>query len=619
MAGRDSPDWRVFFAPPLIFPLPSQLPNSLRPLGVDLTADTSYHPNVRKVLTAAEMREIDRLTGERYSLPSLLLMEAAAHAAAHALTSQFPQGLAGSRVLVLCGLGNNGGDGAALARLLCLQGAHVELVLLGLTEDSQGDARTNFSAAAKLSKAAAFKELPAPNIAALSLFSSTGGYLRFAECRNFEEWETYLYQEMNQDCDVIVDAIFGTGLTRPLEGLHLEVVRYLLRRREMRGLYEDRPRPFILSLDIPSGLNADLSEPTGEAARADMTVTFTAPKPANVLPPASHLNGQLVVADIGSPSTLIEESPSQLFQVEAEDARAWLRATRYAPDSYKNTHGHALIFAGSRGLSGAAVLCADAAMRSGAGLVTLASADSALASVTARLMPEVMTAGIAETNDGAISADALVRATQLAERADVIAVGPGLTSHDDSTRRFVRSLVEQRSVPVVIDADGLNALAPWPENLRGSGALPLVLTPHVGEMRRLLGVDDKDALTDRVRVAREFATAHQLILVLKGSRTLAAAPDGRVFINPTGNAGLGTAGAGDTLTGIITGFIAQARGTWKDQADVLQAVLAAIYVGGLAGDLAARERGMRTMVASDIRDHLGAAARALDAEGEQPV
>ncbi|MDQ3908635.1 MAG: NAD(P)H-hydrate dehydratase, partial [Acidobacteriota bacterium] len=174
-------------------------------------------------------------------------------------------------------------------------------------------------------------------------------------------------------------------------------------------------------------------------------------------------------------------------------------------------------------------------------------------------------------------------------------------------------------VPVVIDADGLNSLAPWPSDLRGSDASPLVLTPHVGEMRRLLGVDDRDALKDRVRVAREFSTAHSLILVLKGSRTITAAPDGRVFVNPTGNAGLGTAGAGDTLTGIIAGFIAQARGALRDQADVLQSVIAAVYVGGLAGDLAARERGMRTMLASDIREHLGAAVRALDAEGERPA
>jgi NAD(P)H-hydrate epimerase len=376
--------------------------------------------------------------------------------------------------------------------------------------------------------------------------------------------------------------------------------------------------PLIVSLDIPSGLNADSGEPIGEVVCADLTVTFTAPKPANVLPPASQFNGRLVVADIGSPAALLEESPSQLYLVEADDARAWLELTRYAPDSFKNTHGHALIVAGSRGMTGAAVLCAEAAMRSGAGLVTVATPASAAAAVASRVMPEVMTAELQETGRGAASVKAFVRVSELSERADVIAIGSGLTSVDEETRSFVRAVVERRTLPVVIDADGLNSLAPWSPDLRGSVELPLVLTPHVGEMRRLIGVDDKDALKDRVRVAREFATAHELILVLKGARTLVAAPDGRVFINPTGNAGLGTAGAGDTLTGIIAGFIAQARGALKDRADVLAAVVAAVYVGGLAGDIAARERGMRTMVASDIREHLGAAVRALDPVGEQP-
>ncbi|MDQ3919010.1 MAG: NAD(P)H-hydrate epimerase, partial [Acidobacteriota bacterium] len=276
------------------------------------------------------MREIDRLTGERYSLPSLLLMESAASAAARAVTERLPEGLAGLRALVLCGPGNNGGDGAALARQLCTQGAHVEAVLFGLAGDARGDARTNFLAAAKLSQAARFNDLPEPDAAGLTIFDATGGNLQLVECRSREEWESYLYRQSAQDFDVIVDALFGTGLTRPVEGLHLEAIKYLNKCREMRAP-SDAPRPFILSLDIPSGLDADSPELIGEAVRADLTVTFTAPKPANVIPPASHLNGQLVVADIGSPSSLIDESPSQLFLVEPGDARSWLRATRYAP------------------------------------------------------------------------------------------------------------------------------------------------------------------------------------------------------------------------------------------------------------------------------------------------
>jgi NAD(P)H-hydrate epimerase len=229
-----------------------------------------------------------------------------------------------------------------------------------------------------------------------------------------------------------------------------------------------------------------------------------------------------------------------------------------------------------------------------------------------------MTAALAETDAGAISFEAVAEAMNLAKRMNVIAIGPGLSSEDESTRRFVHEIVARRAMPVVIDADALNALAPWPEELRGSDEHPLILTPHPGEMLRLMGTNDKDALADRVRAAREFATAHNLILVLKGSRTLVASPDGRVFINPTGNAGLGTAGAGDTLTGIITGFLAQAYGTLKDKADALAATRAAVYVGGLAGDIAAQERGMRSMIASDISEHLGAAISQLDPQGERP-
>jgi NAD(P)H-hydrate epimerase len=215
-----------------------------------------------------------------------------------------------------------------------------------------------------------------------------------------------------------------------------------------------------------------------------------------------------------------------------------------------------------------------------------------------------------------VSDEAANHFLSLAEKVTVVAVGPGLTSDDERTRHFVRTVVERRSTPCVIDADGLNSLAPWPATLKGSDQLPLILTPHPGEMLRLMGAADKSALNDRVAAAREFATDHHIILVLKGSRPLAATPDGRVFINPTGNAGLGTAGAGDTLTGLISGFLAQAYGTLKDRADAVTAVVAALYVGGLAGDFAAKKLGMRTMLASDIREHFGDAIRSLDLLGE---
>lgn len=543
------------------------------------------------------MREIDRVTTERNGTPSLVLMENAAAATARAVADHAWGGVAGKSILVLCGRGNNGGDGVATARLLALAGAKVDVVLFSRIEDTRGDARINFETAQKLASDAS---------------------ARFFECGSEDEWKALRNNELTETYDVVVDALFGTGLTRPLEGVYREAVRYV---RRLRDAAEEgnRTAPSIISVDIPSGLNADTAQTIGEAVDADVTVTMTAPKPANVLPPAAGYNGELIVADIGSPLEIIQEAKSNLFVTEAADARRWLIQTRYTRDSYKNTHGHVLVIAGSRGFTGAAALCGNAAMRSGAGLVTVATPVSAQPLVAAQVMPEVMTAALAETDRGAVSDEAVEHVLRLAERAAVVAVGPGLSSEDERTRNFVRAVVERRKTAVVVDADGLNCLAPWPAGLRGSRDLPVILTPHPGEMLRLMGADDKSALDDRVAAAQEFAVAHEVILILKGTRPLIAAPDGRVFVNPTGNAGLGTAGAGDTLTGIVAGFLSQAYGTLQHDADALESVIAALYVGGLAGDLAAQEIGMRTMVASDIREHLGAAICALDPDGELPM
>lgn len=548
------------------------------------------------------MRTIDRLTVENSETTSLQLMQAAAHACFQAIDFHFSGDLAGKKAQILCGPGNNGGDGAALAQELSRAGVHADIVLFGNVEDTRGDARTNFEIVRKLAAAEAESvDQPRP--------------LSFVECDGASAWDKLAQQK--RDYDVIVDALFGTGLTRPLEGVFAEVVRHLADRRRTRKT-SSAGAPLIVSIDIPSGLNADSAKLIGPAAQADLTVTFTAPKVANVLPPASHANGNLIVSDIGSPQALVNQAGSRLFVIEETDARRWLMATRYTPDSFKNSHGHVLVIAGARGYTGAAVLCGNAAMRSGAGLVTIATPVSAQSSVAASVMPEVMTAALAETDRGAVSDEAIEHVAHLASNATVVAIGPGLSSADERTRRFVYQIVKRRQAPVVLDADALNCLAPWPADLQGSDQLPLILTPHPGEMLRLLGTTKKSALDDRVAAAREFATSHKLILVLKGSRSLIAAPDGRVFINPTGNAGLGTAGAGDTLTGIIAGFIAQSAAGSFDEADALLGVIAALYVGGLAGDFAARDMGMRAMVASDIREHLSEAIRSLDPTGETP-
>src|SRR2546423_4482280 len=560
------------------------------------------------------MREIDRLTTDRFGVPSLTLMENAATAVTRAVVNALSGTVASRSVLIFCGKGNNGGDGAATGRLLAMAGARVDVVRIGRIDDAIGVARINFDLARPCNGAAAVRDAGARRM-------TESGLINLFECDSEKGWEQFLASILEARHDAIVDALFGTGLTRPVEGLHRQAIDYINRQRSTR----DAPPPStcpIISVDIPSGLNSDSEQPIGATVQADLTVTMTAPKRANVVPPASHFNGRLIVAEIGSPRELLDEANSDLFLSEEGDARHWLIETRYTPESYKNTHGHALIIAGSRGFTGAAALCGNAALRAGAGLVTVATPASAQPLVATQVMPEVMTTAVAETDRGAVTDEAIDYAQRFAERADVVALGPGLSSEDERTRKFVRAAVERRRTAVVIDADGLNCLAPWPNELRGSDNLPMVLPPHPGDMLRLLAMEDKSALNDRVAAARSFATEHHVILLLKGSRAIIAAPDGRVFINGTGNAGLGTAGAGDTLTGVITGCIAQAAAyivaKGNERVTALETIIAAVYISGLAGDLAAQELGMRAMVASDIREHLSAAFRSLDPSGEKP-
>ncbi|HEY6118969.1 MAG TPA: NAD(P)H-hydrate dehydratase [Pyrinomonadaceae bacterium] len=557
---------------------------------------------MQPVISADEMRRIDRLTVEKYGLPSLLLMEAAANACLRVIAKRFEGDLSGKKVLILCGPGNNGGDGAALARALSAAGVLNDVILFGRVSATHGDARSNFEVIRKLASfEAGSSSVPSP--------------VSFVECENIQTWEEIA--RPRRTYDIVVDALFGTGLTRPLQGIYLQVIQHLAMLRQARSRARES-KPLIFSIDIPSGLNADLAEPIGETVQADLTVTFTAPKPANVLPPASFFCGELTVAHIGSPNTLLDSVGPKLFLAEQRDAREWLVATRYKPNSYKNTHGHVLVIAGSRDFSGAAALCGNAAARAGAGLVTIATPTSAQAFVAARAMPEVMTSALCETDRGVVSDEAVDYVSLLAGKSTVLAIGPGLTADDERTRRFVRQVIEKRTTPIVIDADGLNCLAPWPIELKGTNNHPLIITPHPGEMARLLGTANKAALADRVSVAREFATKNNVIVVLKGSRTLIAAADGHVIINPTGNAGIGTAGAGDTLTGVISGFLAQAFANARTTADAFSTTCAAVYLSSLAGDIAARKLGMRSMVASDIRERLAEAMCLLDPEGEMP-
>ncbi len=534
-----------------------------------------------KILSAAEMREVDRLTTERYGVPSLLLMENAATRTLEATERKFGN-VAGKRALVICGRGNNGGDGAAIARLLHDKGASIDVLLLGRVEDSKGDANTNFQAA-------------------LDIASNSSSSFTLVEIKTTEQFwaEATAYPYA-----FFFDAIFGTGLTRPASGLFEEAIRLL---NDHTG---DSP---VISVDIPSGIASDTQELIGPAVQANLTVTFTAPKLGNIFPPASDHCGELIIAPIGSPEELINSSGSRLNLIERADVERWLSVSRRSPHANKGAVGKVLIVAGSRGKTGAACLASEAALRAGCGLVTVATAESSQPVVASSAIPECMTEPLAETPAGSVAREAAARMLELAADRDVVAIGPGLGSSDTSTQAFVHEATMKRQRPMVIDADGLNSLAPWAENLRGSAELPMILTPHPGEMGRLISKPIAEIIRNPIDVARSFATAHNVILVLKGSPSLIAAPDGQVYVNATGNAGMATGGTGDVLTGMVASFLAQKLD------DPLGATIAAVYLHGLAGDIAASRVGTRAMIASDISAHLGEAFIAMGGAAERFV
>jgi ADP-dependent NAD(P)H-hydrate dehydratase / NAD(P)H-hydrate epimerase len=521
---------------------------------------------MQKVVTTEEMREIDRLTTEKYGIPSIILMENAAHAAARVILEKFNHDIKDERFFVLCGKGNNGGDGMALARILWTMGASVFVELFGEVKDTKSDARTNFEFIEYVSVS---NETNGPNENCLWL----------KENANFGDINIPSSLGINRD-DTIIDALFGTGLNKNLDG-DLKLLATKFNNWKLWQKFRT-----IISLDIPSGLNADLAEPIGENFHSDLTITFTAPKLANVFPPASNFNGELHVVNIGSPQELIDNSLSKLFVAEKSDASYWLSNTEPRNNSYKKTRGTALIIAGSENYSGAAVLAANACFASGCGMVSVAVPIEILPIVASKTSDEI----IVKTID------------KIEFDVDVIGIGCGL-SNDKLTHKFIRETIKNRKTPMVLDAEALNALSPF--NLQGSDEFPLILTPHIGEFKRLLG---REVGEDKIAQVREFAVKHNVILVLKGERSLIAKPDGTVVINPTGNAGISRAGAGDTLTGIITSFLAQTFAVRETNIEnAFNAVVSALYIAGLAGEIAAEKFSERLMTATDVRNCLQSA------------
>lgn len=511
-----------------------------------------------KILTADEMRTADRVTTERHGMPSLDLMEHAGRAVAHFVLREFPEAF---KVAVLCGKGNNGGDGFVAARTLQESGRKVQLLLLGYPDDLKGDAKTMFERL----------EL-APVIATDEAVLNTARVT-----------------ELLDESQLLVDAVVGTGFKPPLKGAALA----------LRDRVNSLTMP-VVAVDIPSGWDADSREYLADGAyRADAVVTFTAPKLAHVFGNLTDSAYKaIVVAPIGSPDEAVVSS----LNLAWAGASKRITETPRPADSNKGKYGHVLVIGGSYGKAGAPSMTALAALRTGAGLVT-AAAPQPILNTVARITPELMTIPLRAGHHGEISGSNLDDDTleELLDKKSVIAIGPGL-GHSPETEKFLLGLLEKTNLPTVLDADALNILAKHPGKIDGRDRL-LVLTPHPGEMARLAGIKISEVQANREALAREFSMKNQVTLVLKGWRTLIAHPDGSIAINTTGNPGMAKGGSGDILTGIIAAMLAQ----YPHLAG--EAVNAAVYLHGLAADFAVRAQDEHTLLATDTVAHLSSAFR----------
>lgn len=509
-----------------------------------------------KILTAGEMREVDRLSTERAGIPSIELMENAGRSVAEFIQARWPD-FARRPILVLCGKGNNGGDGFVVARHLKRIGAELEVVLCGSPEEMRGDAAEN-----------------------LKRWQTFPGALRVIASE--EEWDKAIQFSASE---IIVDALLGTGMRGEVSGLLRRVIHDVNTRRASRSM--------VVAVDIPSGLIADTGEHPGETITADYTVTFTAPKIGMLLRDAPACVGTLVVREIGSPAELIDETgKGELRWLEARDFEAFAAPRKAAGN--KGDYGHALIIAGSVGKTGAAVLASWAALRVGAGLVTVATPEPALPVIAAHT-PEVMTEPLTPTPAGTVSMRSMENGyfESLLERKRAMAIGPGLTTQKE-TQEFVRVAAGMRSGPrIILDADGLNAFAGRAGELKQNR--PIAITPHPGEMARLVGASVPEVQANRVSVAKKTAAAWNAIVILKGQQTVIAAPDGRMAVNSTGNPGMATGGTGDVLTGMLAGLTAEFSAV-----DWFQTICFGVYLHGLAGDVAYAEKDEAPLMASDL-------------------
>ena len=515
-----------------------------------------------RILTAEQMREADRRTIEDIGIPSLVLMENAGRQVVAAMES-FYEDLAERNVAIICGKGNNGGDGFVVARTLHQRGIEASVFLVGQVTDVKGDARLNLEILGRLG-------------------------VTVVEIVDEGQWDLHLSEISSHD--LIVDALFGTGLKSALSGIYETVIADI-----------NASAIPVVSIDVPSGMSADTSDVIGDCIEASLTVTLGAPKLPLILPPAEQKSGEVVIADIGIPVSVFEALDGPRVELMTREQIRSVITPREA-DAHKGDFGRVLIVAGSRGKTGAAVLAAQGALKSGAGLVTVAT-PRCCAAIVAMQAPEYMTEALEETVDGTVDFAAADYA--LALRADAMAVGPGL-GRGQGVATFVRELLENSEIPLVFDADALNAFADDPASLVGRDGRDIIITPHPGEMARLVGCAVDDVQADRLGIARDFASAHKVYVVLKGYRTLIATPDGKIFINPTGSPGMATGGTGDVLAGMLAGWLAQLL-------DAEAACRLAVYLHGAAGELADADEGEVSMTAVDLVAHIGDAVLELTA------
>ncbi|MDD2900018.1 MAG: NAD(P)H-hydrate dehydratase [Desulfuromonadaceae bacterium] len=503
-----------------------------------------------KVVAAHTMQEIDARAMQVYGIAGLQLMENAGRTCAEEIIAAFG---AHGRCFVLAGKGNNGGDGYVIARLLNLQGWHVAVLVLAEREQIGGDAAVNLDRLSGPSK-------------------------HF--CVEADQLSAQFADELSR-ADVIVDALLGTGLNGDVGGIYLEAIDMM----NMSG------RP-VVAVDIPSGIHGTTGRVLGSAVRADMTVTFAVAKAGHVLYPGAEHTGRLIVTDIGIPPQLTESAPGYEF-VTSNDIRPLLH--RRDRQSHKGRFGHCLIIAGSSGKTGAAALSTNSAVRAGSGLVTLAVAE-AVHTVLEIKTTEAMTVALPDSGSGYLTNSALPALEKLMIAKDAVALGPGLGVHT-GTGALVRNLIEMVTVPLVIDADGLNALADDISVLHRTTSPQIVLTPHPGEMSRLLGVSIPEVEANRISVSQEFARTHNVYLILKGARTVIASPTGEISINGSGNPGMASGGMGDVLTGIVVSLLGQGYAAWD-------ACRLGVFLHGFAADMVADEKGEIGITASDVLEKI---------------